>query len=401
MLSLSPSATAADPASTTAPGGDRLRILLLTDTSILSAGGSERFLRNLLSRLPPARYDVTVMQLAEAVDAPGKDSPLFNVEHVRLGSQPIGAVYGLRGWRALLTLRRMLREKHFDIVQSQHEKSDLLNALLPRMRGTVRISNRRDMGFNKSPRLRLMFRFINHRFDCVIAPAQPILSGLGREEALDIRQMLWIPNGVDVDLFRPLDTSARNAGRAALGLDGDTVAFGCVASFTPVKRHVDLIAAFAQVVARQPQARLLLVGDGPLRAEITAQIAALGLQDSIALLGNRSDIHKLLPLLDASVLASSTEGMSNALLEAMSSGLPLVATAVGGNLQLVDDDGNGLLVPVSEPAALAAALERLAGSASLRQRLGSAGRARIEREFSLDGMVRSYDRLYHRLLGKS
>ncbi len=401
MLSLSPSVTSADEPATSAPGGDRLRILLLTDTSILSAGGSERFLRNLLSRLPSARYEVTVLQLADEPGASGTASALFNVDHVHLLSMPIDAVYGLRGWRALASLRRMLREQHFDIVQSQHEKSDLINALLPRQRGTVRISNRRDMGFNKSPRLRLMFRFINHRFDCVVAPAQPILSGLGREEALDIRQMLWIPNGVDIDLFRPWDASTRDAGREALGLEAGAIAFGCVASFTPVKRHVDLIAAFAQVVARQPQARLLLVGDGPLRAEITAQIAALGVHEHVRLLGNRPDIQNVLPLLDAAVLASSTEGMSNALLEAMSSGLPLVATAVGGNLQLVNDDVNGLLVPVTDPTALAAALERLSNSAALRQRLGSAGRARIEREFSLDSMVRSYDRLYHRLLGKA
>lgn len=400
MRSLSPSVISADGAATTAPAGKRLRILLLTDTSILSAGGSERFLRNLLSRLSPSRFDVTVLQLAELGEA-GDELPLFNVDHVHLGSLPIGAIYGLRGWGALLKLRRMLRDQNFDIVQSQHEKSDLLNALLPRIRGTVRISNRRDMGFNKSPRLRLVFRLVNHRFDCVIAPAQPILAGLRREEALDLRKMMWIPNGVDIELFRPWEAPARRAGRDALGLEPDTIAVGCVASFTPVKRHVDLIAAFAKVVAAQPKARLLLVGDGPLRAEISAQIAALGLEDSVRLLGNRPDIENLLPLLDAAVLASSTEGMSNALLEAMSCRLPLIATAVGGNLQLVTDDTNGLLVPVNDPASLAKALICIAESEPLRERLGAAGRARIEREFSLDGMVRSYDRLYHRLLGRA
>ncbi len=401
MRSLSPSAISADGAATTAPGSERLRILLLTDTSILSAGGSERFLRNLLSRLPSSRFDVTVLQLANELGETGDELPLFNVDHIHLGSLPIGAVYGLRGWGALLKLRRMLRNQHFDIVQSQHEKSDLLNALLPRIRGTVRISNRRDMGFNKSSRLRLVFRFVNHRFDCVIAPAQPILAGLRREEALDMRKMMWIPNGVDIDLFRPWDDPARRAGREALGITPDTIAFGCVASFTPVKRHNDLIAAFASVVIAHPNARLLLVGDGPLRADITAQIAELGLQDSVRLLGNRPDIENVLPLFDAAVLASSTEGMSNALLEAMSCRLPLVATAVGGNLQLVIDDTNGLLVPINDPASLAKALICIAQSASLRQRLGTEGRARIEREFSLDGMVRSYDRLYHRLLGRT
>jgi glycosyltransferase involved in cell wall biosynthesis len=263
------------------------------------------------------------------------------------------------------------------------------------------ISNRRDMGFNKSSRLRLLFRFVNHRYDCVVAPAQPILGGLGREERLDIRQMVWIPNGVDIDLFRPRNDEARRQQRAGLGLGDGDVAIGCVASFTPVKRHVDLVAAFARVVTSQPTARLLLIGDGPLRADITAQIAALGLDDSVRLLGNRPDIENVLPLLDGFVLASSTEGMSNALLEAMSCGLPLVATAVGGNLQLVEDGVNGLLVPANTPQALAVALERIALSAALRADLGAAGRARIEREFSLDGMVRSYDRLYHRLLGRA
>jgi glycosyltransferase involved in cell wall biosynthesis len=401
MRSLSPSATSADGPATATPAAERLRILLMTDTSILSAGGSERFLRNLMSRLPSDRYDITVLQLAEAPGTAGTNDALFNVDHVRLASLPIDAVYGFRGWRALLALRRMLREQPFDIVQSQHEKSDLLNALLPRMRGTARISNRRDMGFNKSSRLRLLFRFVNHRYDCVVAPAQPILGGLGREERLDIRQMVWIPNGVDIDLFRPRNDEARRQQRAGLGLGDGDVAIGCVASFTPVKRHVDLVAAFARVVTSQPTARLLLIGDGPLRADITAQIAALGLDDSVRLLGNRPDIENVLPLLDGFVLASSTEGMSNALLEAMSCGLPLVATAVGGNLQLVEDGVNGLLVPANTPQALAVALERIALSAALRADLGAAGRARIEREFSLDGMVRSYDRLYHRLLGRA
>ncbi len=401
MPSFSPSATSADSAVPSTADGDRLRILLLTDTSILSAGGSERFLRNLLSRLSPARYHVTVVQLTDAANAPGKASALFNVEHVQMRSLPVQAVYGWRGWLALARLRRMLREEHFDIVQSQHEKSDLLNAMLPRMPGTTRISNRRDMGFNKSPRLRLMFRFINHRFDCVVAPAQPILSGLGREESMDLRRMLWIPNGVDTERFRPATAEERARGRSELGIADGAIAFGCVASFTPVKRHVDLIAAFARLRQQQPKAQLLLIGDGLLRKEVTDQVNALGMGDAIRLLGNRPDIEKVLPLLDAAVLASSTEGMSNAILEAMSCGLPMVATAVGGNLQLVEPGVNGLLVPACDPAALAAALSQLAASDALRTRLGQASRERILREFSLDGMVRSYDRLYHRLLGRA
>jgi glycosyltransferase involved in cell wall biosynthesis len=182
-------------------------------------------------------------------------------------------------------------------------------------------------------------------------------------------------------------------------VDDTALVFGCVASLTPVKRHVDLIEAFAIVHARLPAARLLLIGDGPLRTTISEQIASLGLQDAVDLLGDRSNIETLLPALDVALLTSSTEGMSNAILEAMACGLPVIATSVGGNLQLVEHQVSGLLVPPSNPAALADAMLALADMPALRRTMGTAGRARIEREFSLDAMAQSYDRLYRRLLG--
>jgi glycosyltransferase involved in cell wall biosynthesis len=386
-------AAAASPVGAT----ERLRLLLLTDTSIVAAGGSERFLRNLLSRLPPERYAITVVQLNGSSQAGAIAHPL--VGHVLLRTLGVGAVYGLRGWQAQRKLWQLVRRERFHLVQSQHEKSDLFNALLPRRDGMVHVSNRRDMGFNKSARLRLLFRFINHRFDCVVAPARPILSGLVRDERLGIGRMTWIPNGVDADRFAPPSAMARHSSRQALGLDDAALVFGCVASLTPVKRHVDLIEAFASVHAKLPAARLLLIGDGPLRAAIGEQIATLGLQDAVELLGDRSNIETLLPALDVALLTSSTEGMSNAILEAMACGLPVVATSVGGNLQLVEHQVTGLLVPAANPVALAEAMLLLAETPALRHRLGDAARTRIERDFSLDAMAHSYDRLYRRLLG--
>ena len=407
MLPLSASLIAADdraakPGAVDAVRSERrVRLLLLTDTSVASAGGSERFLRNLVSLLPEDRYSITLVQLTAGDDVVNGTQPLFDIQHVKLHKLPIGAIYGRRGWRALRTLREMTRRERFDIVQSQHEKSDLLNAMLPREPGTLHISNRRDMGFNKSAKLKWLFRFLNHRFDSVIAPAQPILSGLARSEDLDVTRMRWIPNGVDTARFRPMDGPERQSARRALGLDENAIAFGCLASLTPVKCHADLIAAFAQVHAGMPQARLLLIGNGPLRSDVEAQIAALGLDRTVSLLGDRSDIEAILPALDVGLLASSTEGMSNAILEKMACGLPVIATAVGGNLQLVQPDTTGLLVPARQPAALAEAMMSLAESTASRQRMGAAARARIEREFSLANMVHSFDQMYHHLLRQS
>lgn len=403
MPSSCPSATGArdgDASSGDGRGkGERIRLLLLTDTSVMSAGGSERFLRNLVSNLPAERYAITMIQLTAGGDSGVHEVvPKESNTNIRVLRMPIGAIYGLRGWRALWFLRKLARRERFDLIQSQHEKSDLINALLPRDIDAIRISNRRDMGFKKSPRLRFAFRLLNDRFDCIVAPSRQILSGLHDGESSDPARMQWIPNGVDVTRFKPPSAPERASRRDEHGIPPTSIVFGCVASFTPVKRHADLLAAFARVHEANPDTRLLLVGDGPLRHDIESRIASLGLDDSVLLPGNHSDVTALLSACDALVLASSTEGMSNAILEGMACGLPVIATSVGGNPHLVEDGVSGLLVPPQDPDALANAMSTLAASPEARQRMGAAARDRSENAFSLQHMVYAFDRMYCRLL---
>ena len=386
----------------TGPAADmqvpRIRLLLITDTSIELSGGSERFLRNLASLLPRERYQITLVQLDAGHHASVNTHLLSGLQHVTLASLPVEAIYGRGGRHAWRQLRAMIQQDGYDIVQSHHEKSDLFNALLALPANCVRISSRRDMGYKKSAKLMWLFRFINERYDSVIAPSQPILSGLSRSESLDSSKMLWIPNGVDTQRFRPWQEKARSVLRHSLSLAEDAIAFGCIARMTPEKRHVDLIAAFAQVHAFVPQARLVLIGDGALYAEIEQQIQVLGLAKVVTLMGMRPDIESVLPALDVGLLVSSTEGMSNAILEMMSCGLPVIATAVGGNPSLVQHESNGLLVPACQPDQLAQAMTSLALMPEQRHAMGKAGRSRIEREFSLDAMVDSFDQAYQRLL---
>ncbi|MDI9240374.1 glycosyltransferase [Lysobacter sp. LF1] len=384
----------------TAVADRRIRLLLLTDTPVLAPGGSERFLQNLASRLATDSYRITLVQLHEQRMPGNHGHELLTRPNLRLISLPVHAVYDRSGLHAWRQLGLMLRRERFDVVQSQHEKADILNALLPRQAGTVHISNRRDMGFKKSQRLQHLFRRLNGRFDAVVAPARQILSGLAECEHLDPLRMTWIPNGVDTRRYAPAPLQRRLDSRRELGLDDDAIVFGCVARLQPVKRHVDLIDAFAQVHRTLPQARLVLVGDGPLLPQLRERIASHGVQDAVSLLASRDDVDALLPALDVLVLPSSSEGMSNAILEAMACGLPVVATAVGGNLHLVQHETTGLLVPPLDPISLAASLQWLAQSAHARRRMGMAARARIEREFSLDNMVQAFDQLYRRLLDR-
>jgi glycosyltransferase involved in cell wall biosynthesis len=373
-----------------------LRLLLMTDTAILAPGGSERFLRNLLDGLAGENYAIDVLQLSPA---PEPAACVAHLDHttVRLLHQPVRAVYGPPGLAAYRAVRRRVLHGDYDIVQSQHEKSDLINALLPRVTGVSRISNRRDMGFQKNYRVRAAFRRANARFDRIVAPSRTILDALVAGENADSGRCVAIPNGVDTTRFHAADAAQRTRLRDALGFGADECLVGCVASFTPVKRHDILLAAFAQARRRFPQARLLLVGDGPLRGEVEAQARESGVNGAIHFLGARADVENILPALDVFALSSTTEGMSNAILEAQACGVAVVATAVGGNTELVQAHATGVLVPALQPDALANALADIIGAPARRSELGSAARRRVEREYSTQAMVAGYQRLYREL----
>lgn len=373
-----------------------LRLLLLTDTAILGPGGSERFLRNLLGGLPRERYAIDVLQLS-AAPAPGACVGAVDAAVARLQHHPVRAVYGPRGVAAYGAVRRRVLRGDYDIVQSQHEKSDLINALLPRVAGVSRISNRRDMGFQKNARLRVAFRRVNSHFDRIVAPSRSIIESLAAEENADGRRCLAIPNGVDTARFRIGDAAVRVRLRAALGFGADECLIGCVASFTPVKRHDVLLSAFAQARGSHPHARLLLVGDGPLRDAAEARARELGIGADVRFLGARADVEKVLSALDLFALASSTEGMSNAILEAQACGVAVVATEVGGNGELVQVHETGLLVPANPPEALANALIDLIEAPARRAQLGAAAARRVERDFSVNAMIAAYERLYREL----
>ncbi|HXG03929.1 MAG TPA: glycosyltransferase, partial [Candidatus Binatia bacterium] len=162
-----------------------------------------------------------------------------------------------------------------------------------------------------------------------------------------------IHNGVDTARFGEGD---REAAREALGLEPGRPVVGTVGRLDPVKDHVRLVTAFRSVVARRPDALLVICGDGPLRDELRRAVETAGLEASVRLLGERDDVPRVLAALDVFTLPSIAEGISNTILEAMATGLPVVATRVGGNPELVEDGVTGRLVEPRRPEALAQAL---------------------------------------------
>jgi len=208
-------------------------------------------------------------------------------------------------------------------------------------------------------------------------------------------KVVRIHNGVDTERFSPGD---RGEIRANLGVRSDQIVVGTVGRLNPVKDQVSLIDAFARLEAAE--AVLIIAGDGPCRDVLHNRAAALRLGDRVRFLGERHDVPDVLRALDVFVLPSIAEGISNTILEAMATGLPVIATRVGGNPELVVDGETGRLVPRGDPGALAAALGSYFQDSVRRIEDGSRARARAVTAFSLDAMRAGYADVYADLGGR-
>jgi glycosyltransferase involved in cell wall biosynthesis len=199
-------------------------------------------------------------------------------------------------------------------------------------------------------------------------------------------------NGIDTERYHP--ATAPGSLRARLGLTAGEPLVGIVARLVPLKSHALLLAAFEQVAQYVPDAHLAIIGDGPLREDLIARVAAMTAGPRVHLLGALHDLDRAYPDLDVFVLPSTTEGTSMSILEAMASGACVVATAVGGTPDLLDHGGAGLLVPSGDADALAAALRTALTDHARRASLAAIARQRVVDHFSLATMLDRYERLY-------
>jgi glycosyltransferase involved in cell wall biosynthesis len=204
-----------------------------------------------------------------------------------------------------------------------------------------------------------------------------------------------IPNGVELGEFEP--SMSRETARRGAGLPLDARLIVSIARFHPVKDHATLIRAFAALSPRQPAARLVLAGEGPLRADLESLAARLGVTGRVDFLGVRDDVPSLLKAADVFCLTSLSEAASLTVLEAMAAGVPIVLTDVGGNPELVRDGVEGLLVPRGDASAAAAALDRVLSDAGLAGRLARAAESRVRERYPLSATIGRYFELYSEL----
>jgi glycosyltransferase involved in cell wall biosynthesis len=298
--------------------------------------------------------------------------------------------------RALLRMRRHLREQATDILHT-HNAAAHYHAVLAALGLPLRrtLNTRHGMGaLDTGSRREALYRRAMRRTDAVVTVCEAARHDLERSAALPGTRIVAVPNGIRIERFEAASPSARAELAATLGLAPTTPIIGTVGRLNWAKDHAGLIHAFAELRAHGVDAALALVGDGALRAELAALASTLGCADRVFLLGDRGDVAALLRGFDVFALSSLTEGYSIALLEACAAALPIVATDVGGNREIVHDGSNGWLVPARDRAVLGTRLRQMLADPLTAQGMGRAGRAWVLEEGSFTTMATRYDALY-------
>lgn len=290
----------------------------------------------------------------------------------------------IRAWQ----LARFLRRQRIDILQVYFLDSTYLGVPMARLAGVPHIvRTRNNIGYWMTGWHRWMGRICNSLADGLVANCEACQQAVIADEGLSSRKIIVLENGVNLDRFPmvPLESrTSRSSGRRV----------GVVSNLRPVKGLDVFVRAAAEVSAARPDVTFHVAGEGELRPALQELAKELGIADKLILPGTVSDVPAFLADLEVAVLSSRSEGMSNAILEYMAAARPVVATAVGGNVQLIEDGKDGLLVPAGDAHHLASAIGRLLDDQSLAHRLAETARHKVESHYSRQAMVRRFENFY-------
>jgi sugar transferase (PEP-CTERM/EpsH1 system associated) len=362
----------------------------------LDVGGLENGLVNLINRMPTDRYRHAIICLDDFTEFRRRiaraDVPVFAL-HKAAGNSPM---LHWRLWRLFLRLRPdIVHTRNFGPLEAA------LPAALAGVRARIHSEHGHDLvdlgGRNRRHRwVRRAFRPLVHHY---IALSKDLERYLRDKVGVQPARLSQVYNGVDIQRFRPASRAREPLPCAGFAGPGQFV-IGTVGRMQAIKDPVLLARAFVQALHDMPDAarrlRLVMIGDGPLWGKVRAVLEEAGAAGLAWLPGERDDVPRIMRGLDLFVLPSVSEGISNTVLEAMASRLPVVATRVGGNPELVQEGTTGTLVARADPQAMAQAIRRYVDDPDLAMRQGSAARRAAEQRFSLDVMVKNYADLYDR-----
>ena len=364
----------------------------------LDVGGLENGLTNLINHIPPERFRHAIISLTDYSEFRQRlrrnDVPVFALNKPP-GNSP---VTHFRLWR-------LLRELRPDIVHTRNLAA--LEGMVPAALAGVPVrihgEHGREVGDLDGSnllrqRLRRAFKPFVHQY---VALSKDLERYLLESIRVPAARVVRLHNGVDTDLFHPVNGVREPLACPEFAPPG-TFVIGNVGRMQEVKGQLTLAQAFLLLLRMVPDAkrrlRLVMIGDGPLRREVASVLDQAGAGQLAWLAGARDDVARIMRGLDLFVLPSLAEGISNTILEAMASGLPVIATAVGGNAELVNAGRTGTLIPPADPHAMAQAMLHYVSDGAECRRQGQEGRSTAERDFSMAAMVNGYLAVYDRML---
>ena len=364
-------------------------------------GGLENGIVNLINHMPASAYRHLVVALTDVVPGFARRIEREDVKFISLHKPP--------GHGVVLypQLFRLFREQRPAIVHTRNLAA--LECQVPAALAGVPVrihgEHGRDVGDLDGTRwryqwLRRAYRPFVHKY---VALSRDLAGYVEHKVGVPARRIAQIYNGVDLARFH-FPAGQRTGIAGCPFSDPSLFIVGTVGRMQTVKAQTMLAQAFVRALQIEPtlrdRLRLVMVGEGPLRAQAQAALDLAGFGDLAWLPGERSDVPDVMRGLDCFVLPSLAEGISNTILECMASGLPVLATGVGGNAELVVAGTTGNIVPAGDVEALAAGLIRMAGDPASSAAMGRAGRVRVEQHFSLPAMVGAYQDLYDRMLAE-
>lgn len=362
----------------------------------LQTGGAERQLLELIRGIDKSRFEVAVVLFDSSASRKNCEYESFDLRIESSVSR--WRLKGAKAAAAVVRLHSYLRAVKPDVVHAFLPASCILAAPAAKFaRVPVLIGSRRSLvdSYRKSTMFSLVDSIATRRCDFMLGNSDAIRRELIELDGVPSNRVATIYNGVDTDRFRPGDRSARQK----YGWTDEHVVFGVVANFIPYKRHIDFVHAAALIASANPNARFVMAGeDRGILNSLRAEIRRLGLESLFTIIPGTDKPEELYPALDVYICTSETEGLSNVLLEACACGVPIVATRVGGNPEIVIEGQNGFLVEPKKPEAIAAAALTLADNPNLRAEISGLNRERIVNHFSMNEMVRAHEDLYERML---
>lgn len=367
----------------------KTKIALLIDVLENIRGGAERQAYELVRGLNKELFEVDLYVL-HGTTIPDEIKPHC---HIAQGLN-IKRIYDLKGIASGLRFAKELRKNKTDLLMTYHFASDIWGAYWGKKTNAQIISSRRDEGFWKKWFHVLAYRLTNRYVDKVCVVSEAVQSKMILEKRIPPEKVLLLHNGVDLNRFKtkiePLQL------KRGLELSAEATIIGCVGNLAPIKGHKFLIEATKKILISFPNTHFIFVGEDKFETKGTLEqeIQRHNLSSNIHLLGKRTDIPQLLQIMDICVLPSLSEGLSNALLEYMAIGKPIVATRVGGNPELIQHKVNGLLVEPSNAKDLAEKVIYLLRNTGEGTRLGKKAKEDVEANFSIKRMIERYENLF-------